>query len=90
MKRQLTTSLVLNNRALIARVDYVSLPANEDSDLIVQHPADVDVEMNAPFLLEIGAQGKQPIQYQWYKDGKMMFGSSTNKIQVNSYLFQNS
>lgn len=81
--------IIENGETLVGRHqggnDYGGLyqHSNEDSDLIVQHPADVDVEMNAPFLLEIGAQGKQPIQYQWYKDGKMMFGSSTNKIQVS-------
>ena len=62
----------------------ISVADNGYSNLIIQQPSDVDVEMNAPFLLEVGTQGRPPLHYQWFKDGKMMFGKDTHFIQVCS------
>ena len=57
---------------------------NGFNQLIIQQPLNVDVEMNAPFVLEVGTQGRPPIHYQWFKNGEMMCGQSRNVIQVCS------
>ena len=52
-------------------------------NLIIQHPADVTVEMNGPFILEVVAMDVRPIQYQWYQNEQMLMGRSTAILEVS-------
>ena len=56
---------------------------NGHMDLIIQHPADVTVEMNGAFILEVGAMDVRPIQYQWYRNEQMLMGRSTAILEVS-------
>ena len=58
---------------------------NGHINLIIQHPADVTVEMNGAFILEVGAMDVRPIQYQWYKNEQMLMGRSTAILEVSYY-----
>ena len=51
---------------------------------IVQHPSGMTICENEQATLSIIASGTPPLQYQWFKNGSAVNGSTTNSLLINT------
>ena len=59
-------------------VDVASAP------LILRQPESVNVESGKAVVLDVLAEGARPMRYQWFKDGELMEGSTSPRLEIVS------
>ena len=51
---------------------------------IVSHPVSRTVPLNASFILTVSAAGTQPLAYQWFKNGALLSGQTSDTLTVSA------
>ena len=55
-----------------------------DPPIILKHPVDIDAKTGEKAQLTVLATGKQPFDYQWYKNGIQIEGANSNVLNLNN------
>lgn len=74
---------LVTNKAGFASSNEVKLSILEKISIIKQ-PASIISPLNSKTSLEITAVGAKPINYQWYKNGKIVQGATNNSLAFSS------
>lgn len=69
-------------RILGLGIIYSVAPCRLETPRITRQPQGAELEEGRPFTLSVGAEGSQPLSYQWEYGGRRLHGETSPELHV--------